>query len=137
MYQVYLLSVVTLVLASVSVGYEALDERLRISSLLSRESFTRSGFQLGLGIVTALVGLFQLLFVHENQMVILGNLVPGGAGLVLGFTLLLLFYKARATVESAFVERMDRTFLHNAAPISYLGLVIATLHFLFHGVLFL
>ena len=137
MYQVYLLSVLTLLLASFSLGYDELDERLNISSVFGRDLFTRPGFRFGLGTVTALVGLFQFLAVHPGQIVILGNFIPAAAGIALGGTLLLMFYKERSTVESAFVERLDRIFLKNAAPIAYLGIVIALLHFLFHGVLFL
>ncbi|MFW5742126.1 MAG: hypothetical protein ACOCW3_02785 [Spirochaetota bacterium] len=137
MYQVYLLSIVTLILSSVSLGFEQLEERLRVGSFFNANLMTSQGFRFGLGVVTALVGLFQFLSVHPDDTIILGNLVPAAAGMVLGGTLVLGYYREKSTVESAFVDRLDRVFLKNEANFSYLGLLIAILHFFFHRVLFL
>lgn len=137
MYQVYLLSVITLILASVALGYDPLDERIHVSSFFNGAIFKSPGFAFGLGVVTFLVGLFQFLSVHPDDTIILGNLVPATAGVVLGGTLMLAYYKEKSTVESGFVDRLDAIFLQNAAGLSYLGLLIAVLHFLFHRVLFL
>lgn len=137
MYQVYLLSIVTLILASISLGFDRLQERLHIGSFFSQDVFKSSGFQFGLGVVTFLVGFFQILSVHPDDVVILGNLVPAAAGMVLGGTLMLAYYRAKSSVESGFVERLDRIFLQNSSNFAYLGLLIAILHFFFHRVLFL
>lgn len=137
MYQVYLLSVVTLILASVSLGFQQLEERLHVGSFFNADLMTNQGFRFGLGVVTALVGLFQFLSVHPDDTIILGNLVPAAAGMVLGGTLVFGYYREKSTVESAFTDRLDRIFLQNATNFSYLGLLIAVLHFLFHRVLFL
>lgn len=137
MYQVYLLSVVTLILASVSLGFERLEERLHVGSFFNADLMRSQGYRFGLGVVTALVGLFQFLSVHPDDTIILGNLVPAAAGMVLGGTLVLGYYRAKSTVESSFVDRLDRLFLQNAGNFAYLGLLIAILHFLFHRVLFL
>lgn len=137
MYQVYFLSVITILLASVSLGFDRLDEQVRIGSLFSADLFKSPGFQFGLGVVTFLVGFFQILSVHPDDTIILGNLVPAAAGMVLGGTLMLAFYRSRSTVESGFVDRLDAIFLQNASNLAYLGLLVAVLHFFFHRVLFL
>lgn len=137
MFQIYLLSILTIVLASVSLGFDALDDRLHVSAFLAREAVTNPSFALGLGVVTLLVGFFQFLSTHPDDVVFLGNLVPAATGMVLGFTLMLVFYRSRSTVESALVERLDAILLHNATNLAYLGLIVALLHFFFPRVLFL
>ncbi|MFP4113362.1 MAG: hypothetical protein ACOC2Y_04280 [Spirochaetota bacterium] len=137
MYQIYLLSILTLVLASITLGFSELDERLRVSSFFSESVFKSPGFAFGLGITTLLVGFFQFLSVHPDDTIILGNLVPAATGMVLGATLILAYYKEKSTVESGFVERLDQLFLQRSASLAYLGLLVAILHFFFHRVLFL
>ena len=97
MYQVYLLSIATLVLASVTLGFDHFQERIRIGSFFSPDVFGNSGFWLGLGVVTFLVGFFQILSVHPDDVVILGNFVPAIAGMVLGGTLMLAYYREKST----------------------------------------
>jgi hypothetical protein len=137
MYQVYLLSIVTLILASVSLGFDRLEEHLKVGSFFNPVIFTSQTFRFGLGVVTLLVGFFQFLSVHPDDTIILGNLIPAAAGMVLGGTLVLGYYREKSNVESSFVDRLDRIFLQNAGNFAYLGLLIAVLHFFFHRVLFL
>ena len=137
MYQVYLLSVVTLLLSSIALGFDRLDERLHVGKFFSATVFKSLGFHFGLGVVTLLVGFFQFLSVHPDDTIILGNLVPAAAGMVLGGTLVLRYYREKSTLESSLVDRLDAIFLQNAENLAYLGLLIAILHFLFHRVLLL
>ena len=137
MYQVYLLSIVTLILASVALAFERLDERLNVGSFFSADIFGSPGFRFGLGVVTLLVGFFQFLSVHPDDVVIIGDLVPAVTGMVLGWTLMLGYYREKSTVPSNFVDRLDAIFLKNAENLAYIGLLVAVLHFFFHRVLFL
>lgn len=137
MYQVYLLSVVTLILGSVSLGFPELNERLRVGSLFREETFTSAGFRFGLGVVTFLVGFFRFLTIDPVDTIIIGNIVPAAAGMIIGAALVLAYYREKSTVESPLSDRLDGLLLKNAAPISYLGLLIAAIHFFFHAVLFL
>ena len=137
MYQVYLLSVVTLVLASVALGYDRLDERFKIGSFLNDTVIKGAGFQLGLGIVTLVVGVFQLLTVAEGDVKVVGDLIPALTGIVLGGTLIVIYYKEKTTEESRTLDQLDRFFVQNASNLAYVGLVVAGLHFLLHRVLFL
>ncbi len=137
MYQVYLLSVITLILSSVALAFDQLDERMHVGAFFNPDVFKSPGFHFGLGAITLLVGFFQFLSVHPADTIIIGDLVPAGAGMVLGATLILSYYKSRSTVESGFVERLDAIFLQNASNFGYLGLLVAVLHFFLHPVLFL
>ena len=137
MYQVYLLSIVTLILASVALAFERLDEHLGVGSFFSAAVFGSPGFRFGLGVVTLLVGFFQFLSVHPDDIVIIGDLVPAVTGMVLGGTLMLGYYRQKSTVQSAFADRLDAIFLKNAENLAYIGILVAVLHFFFHRVLFL
>jgi hypothetical protein len=137
MYQVYLLSIVTLILASVALGFERLDERLGAGSFFSADLFRSPGFRFGLGMVTLLVGFFQFLSVHPEDIVIVGDLVPAVTGMVLGGTLMLGYYREKSTVASSLADRLDAIFLRNAENLAYIGILVAVLHFFFHRVLFL
>ena len=137
MYQLYFLSIATLILSSVSLGFDRLDDQFRVSGFFSRELFTSEGFRLGLGMMTVLVGFFKFIIVAGDGMVVLGDLLPAVAGIVLGGTLVLMFYEARTTVESDSVSTLDRIFVQNASNLSLLGLMIAVLHLVLPRVLFL
>jgi hypothetical protein len=137
MYQVYLLSIVTLILASVALAFERLDERLGAGSFFSEAVFGTPGFRFGLGVVTLLVGFFQFLSVHPDDIVIVGDLVPAVTGMLLGGTLILGYYREKSTVPSDLADRLDAIFLKNADSLAYVGILVAVLHFFFHRVLFL
>ncbi|MFP4552179.1 MAG: hypothetical protein ACLFNT_15330 [Spirochaetales bacterium] len=137
MNQVFLLSIVTIVLASLSLGYDRFEEGLRLNALLNRETFTASGFRFGLGLVTFLVGFFRLLLVTEGDTVIVGDLLPALAGMVLGATLIIVFYNERSTVDSEAKGTLTKVFVENASNFAIAGLIIALLHFLLPQALFL
>jgi hypothetical protein len=137
MNQVFLLSIVTIVLASLSLGYERFEEGFRLNALLNKETFTSSGFRFGLGLVTFLVGFFRLLLVTEGDAVIVGDLLPALAGMVLGATLIIVFYNDRSTVESDAKGALNKIFAENASNFAIAGLIIALLHFLLPKALFL
>jgi len=137
MYQVYFLSVTSLVLASVALGYDRLDERFHISSFFTDTAFKNLTFQLWLGIATAVIGFFQLLTHSENDVPVVGDLIPAITGMVLGATLIVAYYKEKSTEESSTVDRLDKILVQNAPNLAYVGLLVAVLHFLLHGVLLL
>ncbi len=136
MFQMYLLSIITIVLASVSLGFDRLDERIRIGALLSGEVFKRGTFRFGLGLVTVVVGFFRLLFATGESIPVLGDFLPAAAGMVLGLTLVLIYYKEKSSVDAGF-PALDRILVQNAPNLALLGLLIALLHFLLPAALFL
>jgi hypothetical protein len=137
MYQVYFLSVVSLVLSSIALGFDTLDERLHVGSFFSASAVKSPSFRLGLGIVTLVVGILQFLTTADGDVPVVGDLIPALTGIVLGGTLIVIYYKEKSTEESQTLDRLDRAFVQNASNLAYVGLVVALLHFLLHRVLFL
>jgi hypothetical protein len=137
MYQIYLLSVLTNVLAGVALSVGGMDEKLHLSSVFNKELMENDGFRLGLGIVTFVVGFFKLLSVSEGDVPVVGDILPAISGLVLGMILLLQYYRSRSTVSSPFVDTLDNIFGKNSAVFGTVGILIGILHFLLHRVLFL
>lgn len=137
MYQIYLLSIVTLLLAGVTLSFERLRESMGIESVLNPELLERPTFRMVLGVVTLLVGFFQFLTVAPGDIPVVGDLVPAITGMVLGLILLVGYYQSKSTVESAFVDTFDRVFVQNASNFGLVGILVAVVHFVFHRVLFL
>ncbi len=137
MYQIYLLSIVTILLSGITLAYDRLRQSLGIGSLFNEEMFCRPTFRLILGVVTLLVGFFQFLTVAPGDIPVVGDLVPAVMGLVLGGILALDYYRAKSTVETPLVETLDRLLVKNGSNFGIIGIVVAFLHFLFHRVLFL
>ena len=93
-------------------------------------------FKLVLGVLSVLVGLMKLLSVVQNDVPVIGDLLPSAAGLVGGFCILLDFYKNSSTVEmnpNKFVQFVSE----NQKSIGIFCIVVAVLHFIFPKVLFL
>ena len=137
MYQIYLLSIVTILLSGITLAYDRLQQSLGIGSLFNEEMFRRPTFRLILGVVTLLVGFFQFLTVAPGDVPVVGDLVPAVTGLVLGGILAMDYYRAKSSVETPLVETLDRLLVKNGSNFGILGIVVALLHFLFHRVLFL
>ena len=93
-------------------------------------------FKLVLGVLSVLVGLMKLLSVVQNDVPVIGDLLPSAAGLVGGFCILLDFYKNSSTVEmnpNKFIQFVSE----NQKAIGIFCIVVAVLHFIFPKVLFL
>ena len=137
MYQIYLLSIVTILLSGIALAYDRLQQSLRIGSLFNEEMLSGPTFRLILGVVTLLVGFFQFLTVAPGDVLVVGDLVPALTGILLGSILAIDYYRERSTVETSLMEALDRVFVKNGSNFGIIGIVVALLHFLFHRVLFL
>ncbi len=137
MIQIYLLSVVTNVLAGVALSFDSMDEKLHLSAVFNRDLFVSVGFRLGLGIATFLVGFFKFLSVTHGDVPVVGDLIPALSGVIQGFILLVLYYQSRSDVSSPALESIDKIFVQNRTMFGTAGILIAALHFLFPSVLFL
>ncbi|MFP4301578.1 MAG: hypothetical protein ACLFPW_12840 [Spirochaetaceae bacterium] len=137
MYQIYFLSILVNLLAGITLSFDRMDERLQLRSLFNPELFQHAGFRLTMAIFTFVVGFLKLLSVSPGDVPVVGDLLPALAGMVMGFTLFLQYYKDRTTVESSSLTSLDRIFGNNSAIIGTLGIIVAILHFFLHRVLFL
>lgn len=137
MYQIYLLSVISNLLAGIALSFQGMDEKLHLSSVFNRELMENTGFRLGLGVVTFVVGFLKFLAVSPEDVPVVGDLLPAVAGLVMGLILLLQYYRSRSSVSSPAVDRVEAIFGSNSGVFGTAGILIAVLHFLLPRILFL
>ena len=102
-------------------------------------SFASGGFRLVLGILAAITGILKLLSPVEKQVPVLGDLLPGLAGIAAGFIVIFGFYRENSSkIDSE--SRLDRfgdAFLHYKKAAGVVLLAVAALHFFFPVALFL
>jgi hypothetical protein len=106
-------------------------------------SFVGDGFRLVIGILAAVTGILKLfapmVSAEKAPIYILGDLLPALAGIAAGFLLMFGFYRERSTnvdTEEK-VNSFGDTFLQYKKAAGVVILVIALLHFLLPGALFL
>lgn len=90
-----------------------------------------------LGVLSVAVGFFKLLTVVRGDVPVVGDLIPALAGLSVGVSLLVDYYKSRSTVDKPLPKGFELVFVKNRRYIGYAAMVAAALHFLFPTVLFL
>lgn len=140
MLQFYLLSVVLNICSGFSLYAEKFEEREDKTPhilLELKDVCADTTLRLVLGLLSVLTGFFKLLSVTPGDIPVIGDLLPALAGLVLGFILLLEFYRGRSTVEPAPGNRLDRIFIRNKTTFGLIGMIVGFVHFLFPSVLFL
>jgi hypothetical protein len=137
MYQIYVLSIVTTILAGLTLAYQRIETRLGLDRIFNPELFTRGGFRLGVGLVTFVVGFLKLLSVSPGDVAVVGDLVPALSGLVMGFALSFQYYRERTEVESSTVQSLDKIFGAYSGTIGVIGALSGVVHFFLHRVLFL
>lgn len=137
MYQIYLLSVVSNLLAGIALSFQGMDEKLQLSSVFNRDLMENTGFRLGLGVATFVIGFLKFLAVSPDDVPVVGDLIPALAGLIMGLILLLQYYRSRSTVSSPTLDKVENIFGKNSGVFGTAGMIIAVLHFLLPRILFL
>lgn len=137
MYQIYLLSILTNIIAGIALGFDKMDERLRLHAVFNPELFQHTGFRLAMGLITFVVGFLKLLSVSPGDVAVVGDLLPAAVGMVMGFALVFQYYQERITVRSGAIESIDNLLKRYEAPLGVLGIFVALVHFFLHRVLFL
>ncbi|WP_028975376.1 hypothetical protein [Spirochaeta cellobiosiphila] len=134
MYQIYFLSIVLNVFAGGILAKESLDEKL---PSLARfvELMSSTGVKGFMGLVTAIIGIVNLLTYTEGAYPIVGDLIPALAGMASGVTLMLEYYKEKATTTSDVVDKLDHSVLANKNIIGIATILTGILHFLLPGLL--
>lgn len=134
MLQFYFLSILCNALA----GYALITDSEAKSSILDgiRSYVLDETFRLVLGVLTMVVGFFKILSVIRGDIPVIGDILPGAAGLVAGFSLLFEFYKSRSTVIDEQTEKIETFLTTNRKWVGYAAIISAGTHFLFPTVLF-
>jgi hypothetical protein len=137
MYQIYFLSILTNVLAGIALGFDRMDERLRLRSVFNPELFQNAGFRLAIGISAFVIGFLKLLSVSPDDVAVVGDLVPALTGMLSGFALAFQYYQERTTSESGTVASLDRIFGRHSATLGMVALIAGVVHLFLHRILFL
>ncbi len=136
MIQFYFLSIVTNLLGGFVLSLDYLEQKFP-GLVRMRAAVANNGFQLIVGILAFIFGILKLLSVTEGDIPVVGDLLPALSGLIIGITLFISYYKARSTVTTETVEKLDSVFMKNKSIIGIAGMVVGILHFIMPRVLFL
>ena len=137
MYQFFFLSIVTNILAGITLSYEKIETKVHLNAVFNPELFRHSGFRLSVGLVSFVMGFLKLLSVTPGDVPVVGDLFPAVTGMLCGFALAFQYYQERAKVLSNTAQSLDRVFGRHSANLGLLGILAGTLHFFLHRVLFL
>ena len=159
--QFYFLSIVTNLLAGVTLAGDYLAARFPGLQLLL-PGLDRRTARLTIGSITTAVGILKLLvYANPLQIVVVGDLLPAVAGIVLGGSLVVTALRPAEEAEAepgAGMERPDHTSKEGSdrvvaaegpvektahlalgyrVPVGLAGMAVAVLHFLFPGAVLL
>ena len=159
--QFYFLSIVTNLVAGLALAGDYLAPRFPgLQALLP--GFNRQSVRLTIGGVTAAVGVLKLLvYANPLQIVVVGDLLPALAGIVLGGALVVTALRpteeeageqdagmerpvhttkegsTRVVAADGPVEKTAQLALGYRVPVGLAGMAVAVLHFLFPGAMLL
>jgi hypothetical protein len=136
MIQFYLLSVLLNIVAGYALySYESEPRGSLFDGI--RVFLKDQTVRLIMGILTFTVGFFKLLTVMRGDVPVVGDLLPSVAGMAVGVTLLLEFYRSTANVSTDAIDKLDRIFIANRRLVGIVAMASGLVHFLFANVLFL
>jgi hypothetical protein len=131
MTQLYLLSVVSLVLTGLVLSGDYLGAKVPALATFRAWLESRSA-ALMLGLATAVIGLLKL-FVRApfDTVAVAGDLLPAIAGLAVGAALFFEALLRKPATPERPVERYAKAMLTYRIPLGLVGVAVALLHFLF------
>ena len=141
--QFYLLSVVSTIIAGLALSSDYLKTKSEFFGSFRFLQKNRS-IQIIAGLITAAIGVLKLIFRSPGEeVIIVGDLLPAAAGIILGVILIGEAFrqhpKAGDEQEKVgkSVEKVTKGIALYRIPVGIAGAVIGVIHFLFPGVLFL
>ena len=137
MLQFYFLSIIANLLAGVALSADYLAERFKGFAPYA-ELFGRRNTKATLGIGAFVVGFLKLLIRSSpNDVPVVGDLLPALAGLAMGAALVVGLIGDRTGVGGEAVTSFEKAVMSYRVPLGIAGIVVAVLHFLLPGALFL
>lgn len=99
--------------------------------------FDDATFRLVVAILSALVGVMKLLSTIQNDVPIIGDLIPSVAGIAGAFALLIEYYSRKSDVGFSLPSFVTTIFVGGRKYLGVLCILAGALHFIFPRVLFL
>ncbi len=138
MIQFYLLSVVFNTLTGLLlIVSRPLAEDAQEATFAGLPFYETKNFRLIIGIGAAFTGVMKLLTVIENDIPLLGDIIPAAVGLIGGACLLYEFYISSSKVEISMSPVFENILVNGRKYIGIVCLCVALLHFIVPGALFL
>lgn len=94
-------------------------------------------FRLVVAILSGLVGILKLLSTIQNDVPVIGDLIPALAGLAACFALLVEYYIQKSTTEVKLPSVLNTVFISGRKYLGIFCIIAGVLHFIFPRVLFL
>ena len=130
MAQIYFLSVMSLVVAGLTVAGDYLGERFAFLAGFKNLRGNRSA-QILIGSVAALIGFLKLFVLSPGEQIyVIGDLLPAASGMLLGAVLLIESFRTTVQGAGENVEKVAARMLTFRLPLGIAGLVAALIHFL-------
>ncbi len=138
MIQFYLLSVVFNTLTGLLlILSKPLAEDAQEATFAGLPFYETKNFRLIVGVLTAFSGIMKILIVTQNDIRIIGDLLPAVTGIVGGACLLYEFYVSSSSVKMSINPIFENIFVNGRKYIGITCLAIAFLHFIVPQALFL
>jgi hypothetical protein len=141
--QFYLLSVVSTVVAGLVLSSDYLGTKSEFFGSFRFLQQNRS-IQITTGLVTSVIGVLKLIFRSPGEgVIIVGDLLPAAAGIILGVILIGEAFRQHPKAEGApekvekSVEKVTEAIMLYRVPVGIAGAVVGLLHFIFPQILFL
>jgi hypothetical protein len=134
MMQFYFLSILANILAGLTLMSDYFAEKSK-AFLPFRDLLAQKNVKTGIGISAFVIGFLKILL--PVQTVVIGDILPALAGLVMGASLILGLLRERTKVSAETVDNLEKTVVTYRVPLGIAGLVISALHFLLPRALFL
>jgi hypothetical protein len=130
MAQMYFLSIVTLIIAGLTVAGDYFGERFAFLASFRNLRQNRSA-QIIIGSLAALVGFLKLFVLSPGEHIyIVGDLLPAATGVLLGAVLLIESFRIRVQSAGENVEKVAARILTFSVPLGIAGVIVASVHFL-------
>ncbi len=138
MIQFYLLSVVFNTLAGLLLIFtKPMAEDSQEATIAGISFLETKKTRLILGIATAFVGLMKILSVINNDVPVIGDLLPAAMGIIAGLTLLYEYYISTSSVKVELNHVVETLIVGGRRYVGFACLIVALLHFLLPRALFL
>lgn len=130
MAQFYLLSVVTNIVASLTLAGDYFAQKLPLLSSARHLRDSRTA-NIAVGVTAALVGFIKLFVVAPGETVLIaGDLLPAVTGMVLGAVLLAGVFQRPRQEEEVKTFSVSKAITTYRVPLAFVGIAVSILHFL-------
>ncbi|MBN2658129.1 MAG: hypothetical protein JXR86_13800 [Spirochaetales bacterium] len=137
MLQIYFLSVLTNIVAGLTISSKFLSTKID-GFLVFSEKMENRMFRVVLGSITLLTGLFALLNHSETSMAILGDLLPAVTAMAMGLILFInYFFSGEENGDNKFVQSVKELTDKYGNVLGIAGIIVGLIHFLIPTALFL